>query len=134
MPKIKVGDQKVIRVKITDKMVRDFAELSGDRNPIHLDDEFATKSRFGRRIAHGMLSAAMISRGLAADLPGPGSIYLSQTMKFTAPVYIDEEIEITLTVTELREDKPFATIETICRKAATGETVLEGEAKVLAPY
>ncbi len=128
----KVGDKRTITVQITDKMVRDFAELSGDRNPIHLSDEAAAKTRFGRRIAHGMITASLISRALATELPGAGAVYLEQTLKFTAPVFIDEEIEIELTVLAVRADKPILTIGTSCRKAGTGEAVLTGEAKVFA--
>lgn len=131
--KISEGATKTIKIRITDKMVRDFAELSGDRNPIHLDDAFAATTRFGRRIAHGMISAALVSRALATDLPGPGTVYLGQTLKFTAPVFIEEEIEIVLIVASVRPDKPIAKVTTLCRKALSGETVLEGEATVLLP-
>lgn len=130
---VAVGSSKTIRERITDRMVRDFAELSGDKNPIHLDDAFAKGSRFGRRIAHGMITAALVSRALATELPGPGTVYLGQTLKFTAPVYIDEEVEIVLTVTSVRADKPIAKISTMCKKVDGGETVLEGEATVLLP-
>ena len=126
----KVGDRVEFKAKITDQMVRDFSEVSGDKNPIHLDDEYAKTTRFGRRIAHGMISAALISRGLAMDL-GPGGIYLGQTLKFMNPIFIDEEITVILTVTNMR-DKGFTIVETIVRKD-TGEIAVKGEATILAP-
>lgn len=126
-----VGDKATIRVEVSDKMVRDFAELSGDRNPIHLDEEFAKATRFGRRIAHGMITGCLISRALATELPGPGAVYLGQTLKFTAPVFVGEEIEIELTVTAVRPEKKILTIETLARKRG-GELVVKGEATVMA--
>lgn len=126
----KVGDVIEFKEKITDKMVRDFAEVSGDKNPIHLDDAYAKTTRFGQRIAHGMISAALISRGLAMDL-GPGGIYLGQTLKFLNPIYIDETVTITLTVATMR-DKGFTVVETIVRKE-NGEIAVKGDATILAP-
>jgi hypothetical protein len=78
---------KASRTTITDEMIRSFAVLTGDNNPVHLDDTYAATTRFGRRIAHGMIAAGLISAMLANDLPGPGTVYLSQTLKFKAPVY-----------------------------------------------
>ncbi len=85
--KIKVGDSASISKTITDGDIQAFADVTGDHNPIHLDDEYAAKTRFGSRIAHGMLSAALISAVLANELPGAGSVYLSQTLKFVKPVF-----------------------------------------------
>ncbi len=133
MSKFQIGDSKAIEVQITDSMVRDFAKLSGDFNPIHLDDAFAATTRFKRRIAHGMIAAGLISRAVATELPGAGAVYLSQTLKFTAPVFIDDVIIIELKVKAIREEKNILTLETICRRKSNGETVLEGEALVLAP-
>lgn len=130
--KWKVGDSTTLTVKVTDSMVRNFAEVSGDFNPIHLDEAFAATTRFKKRIAHGMLSAAFISRALANDMPGAGSVYLGQTLKFTAPVYIDETIEIKCTITALREEKGIATIETLVTKQG-GEVCVKGEATALIP-
>lgn len=130
--KFRIGDKASVRVTVTDKMIRDFAELSGDRNPIHLDEEFAKGTRFGRRIAHGMITGALISRALATELPGPGAVYLTQSLKFTAPVFVDEEITIQLTVTKVREDKGFLTIETNALKA-DGKPTATGEALVMVP-
>ncbi|MGE3262173.1 MAG: MaoC family dehydratase [Bacteriovoracia bacterium] len=128
--KFKVGDKASVRVTVTDKMIRDFAELSGDKNPVHLDDAFAKTTRFGRRIAHGMITGALISRALATELPGPGAVYLTQSLKFTAPVFVDEEIIIELTVLNIREEKGFLTIETKALKA-DGKPAATGEALVM---
>jgi acyl dehydratase len=112
-------------------MVRDFASLSGDHNPVHLDNEFAKTTRFQQRIAHGMLSACFISRLLATELPGPGALYLGQTLRFTAPVYIDEEITIQAEVTAVREGKGILTIATSVFKE-DGTQAVSGEATVMA--
>lgn len=127
----KVGDKVVEHVKVTDQMVRQFAEVSGDRNPIHLDEEYAKTTRFKRRIAHGMLSAALISRVLAQKL-GPGGIYLSQSLKFLNPIFIDDEIVVDITVTHLRAEKGIGTCDTIVKKAGNGDIVVKGEAIIMA--
>lgn len=124
-----VGFKASIQVQITDKMVRQFAEMSGDFNPIHLDDEFAKNTRFGRRIAHGMIAGALISRALNEQI-GSGGIYLGQNLKFVNPVFIDDTITIELTITAIRKEKGIATIETLVKKQ-TGETVVKGDAVVI---
>ena len=129
MSGFKVGDQKIVSVQVTEKMVQQFAELSGDFNPIHMDEEHAKTTRFGRRIAHGMICAALISRALAMEL-GPGGIYLSQTLKFLNQVFIDDTVTIELKVMTLREEKGIASIETIVRKT-TGEVCVKGEAMIM---
>ncbi|MCM2279468.1 MAG: MaoC family dehydratase [Oligoflexia bacterium] len=132
MKTFKAGDRATLEIRISDEMVRGFAELTGDRNPVHLDAAYAATTPFKKRIAHGMLSASLISRMIASDLPGPGTIYLGQTIKFRKPVFVDETIRLTLTVTAIREDKNILTLSTICERL-DGEVVLEGEATVLAP-
>ena len=127
---LKIGDFFSTERKVTDELIRKFAELSGDFNPIHLDEEFARSTRFGRRIAHGMLSGAFISSVLGNEFKERKIVYLSQTMKFIAPVFIDEVITTTAMVTKVREDKPIVTLETIC-KNQNGETTLKGEAAVM---
>ena len=107
-----------------------FAEVSGDYNPIHLDEEFAKTTRFGRRIAHGMLSGAFISAVLGYELTERKIVYLSQTMKFTAPVYIGDTVTTTSTVIAIREDKNILTMETECTNQK-GETVVTGEAVLM---
>lgn len=128
--RIQVGDVAEFSKTITAEDVRAFAELTGDRNPVHLDDEFARKSRFGRRVAHGMLTASLISSVLANKLPGEGTVYLSQSLQFVAPVYLDDTVTARVTITKIREDKPIATLETICVNQR-GETLIKGEAIVL---
>lgn len=127
---LKIGDKFTTTKQITDKVVRDFAELSGDFNPIHIDEEFAKTTRFGKRIAHGMISGALISAVLGYELRDLSVIYLSQTMKFTAPVFIDDTVTATATVTAIREDKPIVTVETICTNQ-DGKTVVKGEASIM---
>jgi 3-hydroxybutyryl-CoA dehydratase len=130
MASLQPGDQASRTTTITDEMIRAFADLTGDSNPVHLDDAYATGTRFGRRIAHGMLAAGLISATIANDLPGPGTVYLSQTLQFRAPVYPGDTITTTVEVKTVRPDKPVVTLGTVCRNQANG-VVLEGEAVVL---
>ena len=126
----KPGDRASISKTITDEDIRKFADASGDHNPLHLDEEFAKTTRFGRRIAHGMLSASLISAVIAHKLPGEGSVYLRQTLEFTAPVFLDDTITASITVISIREDKPIIKLETVCTNQR-GEVVVKGEATVL---
>ncbi|HZB46845.1 MAG TPA: MaoC family dehydratase, partial [Pyrinomonadaceae bacterium] len=127
---LKVGDAATLSKTITDADVRAFAELTGDHNPVHLDDEYARGTRFGRRIAHGMLAASLISAALANELPGRGTVYLSQQLRFTAPVFPGDTVTARVVVTKVRDDKPVVTLETVCTNQR-GETVIRGEAVVL---
>jgi acyl dehydratase len=127
---IRVGDTAELSKTIKDEDVRTFADLTGDHNPVHLDENYASSTRFGRRIAHGMLTASLISSVLANKLPGEGTVYLSQTLKFVAPVHLGDTVTARVTVTDVREDKPLATLETVCVNQR-GETLLKGEAVVL---
>lgn len=127
---LKIGDSFSTGKQITDAVVRAFAELSGDFNPIHLDEEFASKTRFGKRIAHGMISGALISAVLGYEFKERKIVYLSQTLKFTAPVFLDDTVTATATVANIREDKPVVTLETVCTNQK-GETVVKGEAVVM---
>ncbi len=127
---LKVGDKFSTTKQITDAVVRAFAELSGDYNPIHLDEEFAKTTMFKQRIAHGMISGALISAVLGYEFKERKVVYLSQTMKFIAPVFIDDTVTATATVKDIREDKPIVTIETICTNQK-GETVVTGEGKIM---
>jgi acyl dehydratase len=129
---LKVGDSAEVSRTITDEDIRAFAELTGDRNPVHLDDEYAAGTRFGRRIAHGMLGASLISALLANELPGSGTVYLSQQLRFVAPVFPGDTVTARVEVKGVREDKPVVTLETVCRNQR-GELLIEGEAVVLAP-
>ena len=130
MPSLQVGDHASRTTTITDEMIRAFADLTGDTNPVHLDDSYAAGTRFGRRIAHGMIAAGLISATLANDLPGPGTVYLSQTLQFKAPVYPGDVITTTVEVKSARPDKPIVTLTTVCRNQ-NDVVVLEGEAVVL---
>lgn len=127
---IKIGDTFTTTRLVTDELIRHFAEVSGDHNPIHLDDEFARGTRFGQRIAHGMLSGAFISAVLGNEFRERKIVYLSQTMRFTAPTFIGDEITTTATVTAIREEKGIVTLRTECRKQS-GELTLTGEALLM---
>lgn len=114
----------------TDEDVRAFAQTSGDTNPVHLNDAYAAGTRFGQRIVHGMLTASLISATIANDLPGEGTIYLSQTLQFKAPVLLDDTITATVEVTAVR--RKIVTLATRCTNQ-DGTLVIEGEAVVMAP-
>ena len=126
--KFKIGDTASFSKTISDADVQAFADLTGDHNPLHLDAEYAKNTRFGRRIAHGMLNASLLSATIANQLPG--SIYLSQTLKFVSPVYPGDTITARITVTAVREDKRILTLETICENQ-NQEVVVKGEATIL---
>ncbi len=127
---IKIGDEFSTSKQITDSVVRAFAELSGDFNPIHVDEEFAKTTRFGKRIAHGMISGALLSAVLGYEFKERKIVYLHQTMRFVAPVFIDDTVTATATITHIREDKPVVTLRTVCANQR-GETTLTGEAVVM---
>ena len=127
---LQIGDTFSAQRMITDELVRKFAEVSGDYNPIHLDEDFAKTTRFGKRIAHGMLSGAFISAVLGNEFIERKIVYLSQTMKFSAPVFIDDTITATATVIAIREERRIVTLETFCTNQAQ-EVVVSGEAVVM---
>ncbi|HSH01573.1 MAG TPA: MaoC family dehydratase [Anaerolineae bacterium] len=129
---VAIGAKASLTKRITAQDVETFAEISGDRNPVHLDDEYASTTPFKKRIAHGALTSALISAVLGQHLPGQGTIYLSQNAKFKAPVYLDDEITATVEVTDYREDKRITTLKTdVYNQHDT--LVLTGEAVVIAP-
>ena len=123
---LKVGDTFSKSREVTDELIKKFAEISGDYNPLHLDEEFAKNTRFGKRIAHGMLSGAFISGVLGYEFSVRKVVYLSQTLKFVAPVFIGDTVTVTATVVNIRQDKPIVTIETICENQ-NGEPLVKGE-------
>ena len=129
---LQVGDTARRTITVTDDQIRAFAQASGDHNPVHLDDAYAAATMFGRRIAHGLLTASFISAVIGNDLPGPGTIYMGQDLKFKAPVYIGDTVTVTVVVTKYRADRRIATLATTCTNQ-DGKVVLEGEAVVLAP-
>ena len=116
--------------RITSAMVDSFAELTGDRNPVHTVDEFARKSRFGRRIAHGMLSVGIISAILGNEFPGPGSIYMKQEVKFLKPIFLEEEVKISIEILEKISEKKRLVVKTTVEKR-DGEKAVDGEALLL---
>jgi len=128
--RLAVGQRAVFAKTITETDIRTFAALTGDHNPLHLDEAFAGRSRFGRPIAHGILVAGVISAALGMGLPGPGAIYLSQTLKFLRPVYPGDTVTATVEVIAYREDKGIVTLQTTCANQA-GAAVAEGEAVLL---
>lgn len=130
MRSLQSGDKASRTTTITDEMIHAFADLTGDANPVHLDDAYAAGTRFKRRIAHGMIAASLISAALANDLPGPGTVYLSQTLQFKSPVYPGDTLTTTVEVKAVRTDKPIVTLGTVC-KNQEDVVVLEGEAVVL---
>lgn len=124
-----LGETASFSKTVTEADVTTFAGLTGDFNPLHVDAEFARKSRFGRRIAHGMFAGGLISAVLGNKLPGPGSIFLSQQMEFLAPVYIGDTITASVEVIAWRSDKRIITLKTECqnqdqKQVVTGKAVL----------
>jgi 3-hydroxybutyryl-CoA dehydratase len=116
---------------VTESDIVLFAGVSGDMNPVHLDAEYAEKTVFKGRIAHGMLSAAFISTVLGTKLPGPGTVYLAQSLTFKAPVRIGDTVTATCEVVALDGEKKRATLRTVC--TVGGKPVVEGEALVMVP-
>ena len=128
---LEVGMSRHLRKTVTDRDIEMFAEVSTDRNPVHLDDAYAQDTIFGGRIAHGMLTAGLISAVIGEQLPGHGTIYMGQTLKFLGPVRPGDEVLATVTVREIDYAKRRVTLDCAC---LVGEkTVLKGEAVVLAP-
>ena len=127
--KLFVGKSASISKTFSIKDVEEFADLSNDKNPVHLNEEFAKSSIFGKRVVHGMLVASLFSGLLGEKLPGKGTIYLGQTLSFTAPVPIGEEVMASVEIINIREDKPIVTLRTKCIDIK-GNTVIDGEAVV----
>ncbi len=117
--------------EVTDAVIRQFAEVSGDSNPVHLDAAFAATTQFKERIAHGMLSAAYISAVIGMDLPGPGSIYISQTLSFRRPVKLGARVLTRVEIIALDPEKARATLACTC--SVDGKNVVEGEAVIMVP-
>jgi 3-hydroxybutyryl-CoA dehydratase len=126
----KEGQAASLTHTVTAADIEAFAAVSGDRNPVHLDDVYAAGTRFGRRIAHGMLAVSYISAILGSKFPGPGTIYLSQNVSFLAPVYPGDTITATVTVSKYRAEKGVLTLITECWNQG-GVKVVDGQAVVL---
>ena len=116
---------------ITENDIELFAQVSGDRNPLHMDDEFAKHTPFGQRIAHGALTASYISGILGNDLPGPGSIFVGLNMRFRRPVYIGSHVTVKVEVTEMKERGNRVTLKVSCN--VDGKAAISGEAMVMVP-
>ena len=125
-----VGQTYSEKFVVTEKMVRDFSELTGDKNPVHLDEEYAKSTRFKKRICHGMLVASFISKVLGMNFPGPGTILVKQQFKYRSPVYIDEQIEIQVKITQMIPDRQRLVLDTNVIKE-DGTIAIEGICEVL---
>ncbi len=126
-----IGQTASMSKTVTEADIILFAGITGDFNPAHIDEEYAQNSMFKGRIAHGMLSAGFISATLAMKLPGPGTIYLSQSMKFKAPVRIGDTVKTTVTVTDINIDKKIVKLDTVCSVA--GKPVVTGDCTMMKP-
>ena len=126
-----VGQRETLMKTVMDDDVIAFADLSGDRNPVHLSDHFARKTRFGERIVHGLYTASLISTVIGMYLPGPGAVYLSQTLNFRGPVKIGDVINVVVEVVELTEKGRRVRLH--CECLVDGKVRLDGEALVMAP-
>lgn len=129
---MKIGDSASTAKTISEADVYLFAGITGDHNPAHINEEASKKTAFGGRIAHGILSAGLISAVLAMKLPGPGTIYLGQELKFTKPVRFGDTVTATATVSEIVAEKNIVKLETICTNQK-GEVVIKGMATVMPP-
>ncbi len=128
---LSIGMEDGLEKTVLAKDITAFAELTGDRNPVHLSEHFASKTFFKSRVAHGMLSAGLISAVIGTKLPGPGAVYMSQTLKFLAPVRIGDVVSARVKVIALDLQKKRAQFH--CRCEVLGKTVVEGEALVFVP-
>lgn len=129
---VSVGQSASLSKTISESDVYTFAGITGDLNPAHVNEEYARQSRFGGRIAHGLLSAGLISAAIAMKLPGPGTIYLGQTIKFLAPVRIGDTVTATVKVLSIDAARRRAVLETTCHNQKDA-LVITGEATVLLP-
>ena len=128
---LRLGMRETLLKTVMNEDVIGFATLSGDHNPIHLSDHFARKTRFGERIAHGLYTASLISAVLGMRLPGPGAVYLSQTLNFRGPVRIGDVVSVSVEVVDLAEQG--RRVRLACECGVDGKIVLDGEALVMVP-
>ncbi len=127
MDKLTVGQTAIRSIKLTAGHVKTYADLSGDYNPLHFDEDFARKTKFGKLVVQGGLTTGLLHALVAMDIPGPGTVFLSQNWKFTAPVFIGDTITAKAEVKSIHETKPVTELVFIITRQ-DGETVLEGEA------
>lgn len=128
---LKEGMTAVFGKTVTDADICIFAGVSGDTNPVHLNDDYAKGTMFKGRIAHGMFGASLISAVFGTKMPGPGAIYVSQNLRFKAPVRVGDTLIARVTVTELISQKKFAKFDTVC--TVNGKPVMDGEAVLMVP-
>jgi acyl dehydratase len=126
---LKVGDKASLSKAFSEAEVFQFAEISTDKNPLHLEKEFGQASIFGRRVVHGILVSSLFSGLIGMVLPGKGSIYLGQNLTFKGPVYIGQQVTASVEIIKIRDDKPIITLRTVCFDSE-GEVVIEGDAVV----
>ena len=126
---IEVGQKVKFFKTFHQEDVEKFSEISGDNNPVHIDANYASKTIFKKRVVHGFLTASLISAAIGTKLPGPGSIYLNQSLKFLAPVFPDEEVIVELTIKNINLEKRRVIIDTTC--ICNNKKVLVGEAEIL---
>ncbi|MAO65705.1 MAG: enoyl-CoA hydratase [Balneola sp.] len=127
---IKVGDYYELERSFGEEEVKKFADLSNDHNPLHLDPDYAKKTFFGERIVHGMLYSSMISAILANHLPGPGTIYMEQKLRFAAPVFYNEVLIARVEVHDMDNERKIAFLTTSIKKQSNDQIVIDGKAKV----
>jgi 3-hydroxybutyryl-CoA dehydratase len=128
---LSVGQSSELTKTVDARGIESFAEVTGDNNPVHLDEAYAATTPFKTRIAHGMLSAGYISAVIGTQLPGPGAIYISQALRFKRPVKIGDVVTATATITAIDTEKARITLDTVC--TVDGKAVVEGEATIMVP-
>ncbi len=128
---IKIGMSESISKIITDKSVRAFSDLSGDKNPVHLDDDYAEKSRYKKRIAHGLLSSSLFSALFGTKIPGEGCVYVSQSLSFKRPVYVGDTVLATVTVKDIDFVSKKVFFDTVC--TVNSKVVIDGYAEIFIP-
>ena len=128
---LSVGQSAELTMTVSEGGIESFARVTGDVNPVHLDEAYAATTPFKTRIAHGMLSAGYISAVIGTKLPGPGAIYVGQTLRFKRPVKIGDEVTARCTITEIDQEKARIVLETVCTVA--DKPVVEGEATIMVP-
>ncbi len=131
LDELEIGMSAEASMVVNGERIDTFAELTGDKNPIHIDDEFAKTTMFGRRIAHGALSASLISAILGNDLPGPGAVFVELNMRFRRPAFIDDEIIAKAEVAEINERTGRVKMKVSC--SVNGKQIIRGEAGVIVP-
>ncbi|XCN74221.1 MAG: MaoC family dehydratase [Candidatus Electrothrix aestuarii] len=129
--KVEVGMSASYSQTITDADIKSFAGISGDHNPVHMSDGYATESRYGKRIAHGFISASFFSALFGTQLPGPGCVYASQNLQFKRPVYINDTVLATVTVNAIDIKKKKILFDTVC--TVRGKIVIQGTAEIFIP-